>query len=911
MTKKRPHLLVFLAVACAQALGLSALAQDLTIDLQTGGPRTVGDVTVDYKWYYEGANIYMGGTLDSKLDISSTKNIMRIEFVGSTAKSGAVIVREGGGTLDFQPRALSTWEGNAKHIVFAAADGNTDYNISRLDIWFEGSSAFCAAPSVSYDGTRFAITSATEGAVCHYGVTPNASQSAGIASSLPLQSFTFNAWAEADGKKKSETVSYTLTLDQLLGNATTRRLVRTAGEEGLKARADEPRSFTRNKVLVEKHTGLYCGNCEPADNAYNAFLNRYPEYKDKIVLMRHNSYTPDRLTVQDFHSTLSNKWGISGWPTYLIDRCDPDGYQYTNPHGYHCQWGNWQSTGWDGIGKRLTKPTYVSLSLEGSAYDPATGKITVQARGEVTKDVPDLAISVFLTQDSIGGSTDHAYSQSSRAYLTEDIHGDKLTVKDGWYEYIKEYTLEEAYGRIEADPAKMNLVVFVSSYDNYTYPYVDGTKDFNNSEVHNADEVRITTLPKTTGPRCDTPVISLKNGTLTFSSATEGAAISYALAPEPATTTDGSVECADVAFKVTTVAKAENHAPSKVATAVYTLADVKASCAPKESPIVFVNPCDGLEYADGETMIITPEIDTQWGDVRFPAPILCNKSAEEVSASLHYSVNMPHGTFAECISGMCYIRDANGDYTSGSFTIPAGENLPSQCEWNCMTTDTWEYKTGTCIAQFTLYINDEAAGTITVKYVYDTRPCLTQKIGSVGYGTLYADRALTIPSGLTAYTVSEDDGRLATTPITDGIIPARTGVILEGASKAYIFYAAPSYGTAPRGCLKGVLADTTNPGGTYVLSVVDDIIGFYRYADSATLKANRAYYQPATANAPAFLLDLLGKGTTDISLTKSPFKGDLEGLYDLQGRALKTSPFKGERGGLHGLYIVGGKKIIR
>ena len=583
-TKKFPLILAFAAAVILQAMGLRALAQDLTIDLQTDGPRTVGDVAVDYKWYYEGANIYTSTTLDSKLDITSTKNIMRIEFVGSTAKSGAVVVREGGGTLDFQPKGTSTWEGNAKHIVFAAGSSETDYYISSISIWFEGSSAFCAAPAISYDGTRFAIVSATEGAVCYYGVAPNAPQSTGIASSLPLQSFTLSAYAEAEGKKKSETADYTFTPTDLLGASSTRRLARAAEEEGLKAYADEPRSFTRNKVLVEKHTGLNCPNCPPADNAYNKFLNNHPEYKDKVVLIRHNSYTPDRLTVQGLHSTLSNKWGISGWPTYLIDRCDPDGGLFANPHGYHCQWGNWQSSGWDGIGKRLAKPTYVSLSLEGSAYDPATRKLTVQARGEVTKAVPDLAISVFLTQDSIEDNTDHAYSQSSRTYLTEYIHGDKLTVKDGWYEYIKEYTVEETYGRsIAADPTKMNLVVFVSSYDNYTYPFQEGTKDFTDSEVHNADEVRITTLPTTTGSRCDTPVIRLQNGALEMSSTTEGAAISYTLAPVPGSTASGNVECADIAFQVTAVAKAENHAPSKVATAVFTLADVMDSWGSEES----------------------------------------------------------------------------------------------------------------------------------------------------------------------------------------------------------------------------------------------------------------------------------------------------------------------------------------
>lgn len=660
----------------------------------------------------------------------------------------------------------------------------------------------------------------------------------------------------------------------------------------------QERNFTRNKVLVEKHTGINCTNCPSGDNAYSGYIARHPDYAGKIVMLRHNSYLPKDNLFIPFQRTLSETWSISGWPKYLVDRSSTSGVQ-TSAADCQVNWGEWNDTDKDFVGRRLEMPTYVSLALDGTAYDPATRKLTVMARGEVTKPLPNLAINVFLKQNNINGSSAMDYNNSTRACLTENLNGEKLSVVDGWYEYYKEYTIEEIYERVSAVPADMDLVVFVSTFN------LDGTNDFSYSEVHNADEVRLADLPTTAPARCATPAIRLEDGKLNFSSTTEGATFSYTLAPVENITAGGNVACKDVAFKVTAVAMAENHTPSKVGTAVFTLEDVKASCAPKESPVVFVNPCDGMEYGDGETMIITPEIDPQWGDVLFPAPILRNKGTEDVSASLHYTLDMPHGSFSECVSVNCYDRQVSGDYTSDSFTVPAGKDLSSLCEWNCMTLDTYEPKAGTCIAQFTLYVGDEAASTVTVKYVYDTRPIMTHKMGAAGYGTLYADRALKVPTGLTAYTVSEDDGRLTTTAITDGVIPARTGAILEGAAKVYIFYTAPSYGTAPRGCLKGVLADTPNPGGTYVLSVVDDCLGFYRYAEGAVLKANRAYYQPTVANASAFLLDFLGQGPTDISLTKSPIEGDMEGLYDLSGRKASFSS------NAKSLYIVGGKKIIR
>ena len=611
---------LLLLAAVLPCFGPSLAAQDLTLDLKTGGPRTEGAVTVTYKWYEEGANIDKGGTINNVLDISSTKDIVRIDFEGAVRRAGGVVVLNNNGTLDFQPQGTSKWTGKSSHIVFAAADDNAEYFISGIRIWYEGSTAFLATPTIAYEGGQFTISSTTSGA---------------------------------------------------------------------------------------------------------------------------------------------------------------------------------------------------------------------------------------------------------------------------------------------ADPDNMHLVVFISSFDDYTYPEKDGKKDYFNSEVHNADEVALSELPKTTGPDCDTPVISLKKGALQFSSATEGAAIHYTLAPIEGTIAGGNVSCADVAFEVTAVAKADYHAPSLPATATYTLADVQASFTPKENPVVFVNPCDGMEYADGETMIITPEIDAEWGDVMFPAPALRNKSAEDITANLHYSINMPHGSFSECISGKCYSRDANGDYTSGNFIIPAGKDIPSLCEWSCGYTDTWEPKTGTCITNFTLYVEGEEGPTVTVKYVYDTRPVMVNTIGSAGYSTLYADRALSIPDGLKAYTATEDNGSLKTAAITDGVIPARTGVILEGSAKPYVFYAAPNYGKADRGCLKGVLTETPNPGGTYVLSIVNGCLGFYKYAENAKLKANRAYYQPSVAGVSAFLLDFDETLTTGID-ELSDVKYQKNNTYDLTGRAVNSAT-----NAQRGIVIAGSKKIIQ
>lgn len=39
-----------------------------------------------------------------------------------------------------------------------------------------------------------------------------------------------------------------------------------------------------------------------------------------------------------------------------------------------------------------------------------------------------------------------------------------------------------------------------------------------------------------------------------------------------------------------------------------------------QKEVVLVSPNDGKEYTDGQTVIITPDVDPEWGDVIFESP---------------------------------------------------------------------------------------------------------------------------------------------------------------------------------------------------------------------------------------------------------------------------------------------------
>lgn len=139
----------------------------------------------------------------------------------------------------------------------------------------------------------------------------------------------------------------------------------------------------------------------------------------------------------------------------------------------------------------------------------------------------------------------------------------------------------------------------------------------------------------------------------------------------------------------------------------------------EECPVVFVNPCDNQECADGETMIINPEIVDEFY-MPFPAPLIRNKTEEAIEVTMNYTLNMPHGSFMDCVSGSCYTHTENGDYTTGVFTLAAGEDTSTQCEWSCMSATSWQYEPGTCTAVFTVLQGEDSLISVTVLYTYES-----------------------------------------------------------------------------------------------------------------------------------------------------------------------------------------------
>ena len=143
------------------------------------------------------------------------------------------------------------------------------------------------------------------------------------------------------------------------------------------------------------------------------------------------------------------------------------------------------------------------------------------------------------------------------------------------------------------------------------------------------------------------------------------------------------------------------------------------------------------------------------------------------------------------------------------------------------------------------------------------------------------------------------------TELEGEIIPAETGVILEGEAKTYYFDITDKEGAEPEGnLLAGTVAAAYISEGDYVLSNGSVGVGLYpvnanqaSYSHKAYLPASALTSEAALSSGFRFVLP----GTTAIENVE--IRKEKNEIYDLTGRKLQS--INGS-----GIYIVNGKKVI-
>ena len=183
---------------------------------------------------------------------------------------------------------------------------------------------------------------------------------------------------------------------------------------------------------------------------------------------------------------------------------------------------------------------------------------------------------------------------------------------------------------------------------------------------------------------------------------------------------------------------------------------------------------------------------------------------------------------------------------------------------------------------------------------------LPVSISAAGKATFFAPVAVAVPSGVTAHTVTINGDWATLNEITTGVIPANTGVVLEGAQNTYDFVITTTEATATSD-LRGSAATTyyTEAGTYYALGIVDGVVAFYKDAFNNSRFQNnshKAYLYVAGTNNTASYSFRYGEGTTGIDeMTEQ--RAESKEIYDLTGRRVEnvTAP---------GIYIVNGKKVL-
>ena len=177
-------------------------------------------------------------------------------------------------------------------------------------------------------------------------------------------------------------------------------------------------------------------------------------------------------------------------------------------------------------------------------------------------------------------------------------------------------------------------------------------------------------------------------------------------------------------------------------------------------------------------------------------------------------------------------------------------------------------------------------------------------ISAAGYATFYAPVALTLPQGLTAYTVSAQSETSATLEEVEGVIPANTGVVLAGEANTYELTVAEAAEAVEGNLLQGSVPASYVTAPAYVLGYVNEEVGFYtaKMTEGKWLNNGFKAYLPKSVNGARFITFDFGTETA-IDELKGENGNVKTVIYDLAGRRVQ--------GAQKGIFIVNGKKVIK
>ncbi len=178
---------------------------------------------------------------------------------------------------------------------------------------------------------------------------------------------------------------------------------------------------------------------------------------------------------------------------------------------------------------------------------------------------------------------------------------------------------------------------------------------------------------------------------------------------------------------------------------------------------------------------------------------------------------------------------------------------------------------------------------------------------TIGYSTMYYEKELSVPSDTKAYTAELKDDKLILTELADGIIPAKTAVLISG--EGGVFEASNTGATfTGTNDLKGsaTTIETSSVTGGIVCTLANENgkTAFYKY-NGTTLAANKAYLVvPTTAEGNAKAISIVfNDNVTGINNIANAENNADATIYNIAGQRVTKNA--------KGIVIVNGKKFIK
>ena len=445
-----------------------------------------------------------------------------------------------------------------------------------------------------------------------------------------------------------------------------------------------------------------------------------------------------------------------------------------------------------------------------------------------------------------------------------------------------------------------------------------------------------------------TPTFSLEEGTyteaksVTITTTTEGATIYYTIdGTDPTTESNVYSDSEAISITETTTLKAiavkEGMTDSEIATATYTINIINVN--PKNVDTnYFVKVTDVNELEDGDAILIVYENknesktmkdqrDNNWSstlvdivdDAIEPgadAQKLVLTAGGEGKWMFCVGSSADAGFLTAASSGSNYLKTTTEPNDNANAIITITDGNAAIIFQGSYTRNDLRFNANSGQMLFSCYASTSTMKPVQIYKEVEKPTTISVTIGETEYATLYYSKVgLIVPEGVTAnaYSVSGTTLNVVQTYNAGDVIPAATGVVLNGAQGDYTFNITEENGTAAEGnMLRGSDVDEPTTGGAkyYMLSLNADSdpssIGFYYGATDGvafTNKAHRAYLavpEGTEAKATGYAFNEV-TGINDITREQVT-----DGVwYTIDGKRLNGEPT------VKGIYVVNGKKVVK